>query len=326
MLVESTNTTASRQLPSGSDLVRAGRITEALQALDASDPRPEALPTVRHLAALTECHLARGDLTRAMAAGERVRAFAPTAGVPGALAAYTMGEIASAQGEAELAFVRYTEANERLGDEDRDDPNEVPWRAGAALALTRLHRQREADRLAREHLGLARQSGTPYTLAHALRTAATTNADGARLRLLREAQVVLKNVEACRLSAQVDTDLAVLLTLQGDPAGATEAVMLLRRAEAYAGREDLFPLQTRIRGILERVGEVPRRILSETLATLTVTEQTTARLAASGLTNREIAAELAVTVKAVEWHLSNVYRKLKIRGRPGLSETLGQPV
>jgi ATP/maltotriose-dependent transcriptional regulator MalT len=325
MLVESSNPTASRQLPSGTDLARAGRIIEALQALDASDPRPEALSTVRHLAALTECHLARGDLARAMAAGERIRPFTSADGLPAALAAYVLGEIASAQGEAELAYVRYTEAEERLG-ADHCDPNEVPWRSGAALALTRLHRQREADRLAREHLDLARKSGTPYTLAHALRTAATTNADGARLRLLREAQGILTNVEARRLSAQVDTDLAVLLTLQGDAAAATEAVTLLRRAEAYAGREDLFPLQTRVRGILERIGEVPRRILSETLATLTVTEQTTARLAASGLTNREIAAELAVTVKAVEWHLSNVYRKLKIPGRSGLSEGLGQGV
>jgi DNA-binding CsgD family transcriptional regulator len=68
---------------------------------------------------------------------------------------------------------------------------------------------------------------------------------------------------------------------------------------------------------------VPRRILSETLASLTVTEQTTARLAASGLTNREIAAQLEVTVKAVEWHLSNVYRKLNISGRTGLAESLG---
>ena len=293
--------------------------------LDACPVSARALPAVRHAAALTECHLARGDLARAVADGERVRAFTSYDGVPGALAAYTLGEIASAQGNAELASLRYAEASEHLGD-DLDDPDLVPWRSGEALALTRLHRPREADRLARQHLALSRDGGTAYTVAHALRTAATTNADGARLVMLREAQAILKDLEARRLAAQVDTDLAVLLTLEGSPSGATEAVTLLRRAEAYAGREDLFPLQSRIRGILERIGEEPRRILSETLASLTVTEQTTARLAAAGMTNREIAAELAVTVKAVEWHLSNVYRKLKIRGRTGLADTMGLAV
>ena len=293
--------------------------------LDACPVSARALPAVRHAAALTECHLARGDLARAVADGERVRAFTSYDGVPGALAAYTLGEIASAQGNADLASLRYAEASEHLGD-DLDDPDLVPWRSGEALALTRLHRPREADRLARQHLALSRDGGTAYTVAHALRTAATTNADGARLVMLREAQAILKDLEARRLAAQVDTDLAVLLTLEGSPSGATEAVTLLRRAEAYAGREDLFPLQSRIRGILERIGEEPRRILSETLASLTVTEQTTARLAAAGMTNREIAAELAVTVKAVEWHLSNVYRKLKIRGRTGLADTMGLAV
>jgi DNA-binding CsgD family transcriptional regulator len=293
--------------------------------LDACPASARALPAVRHAAALTECHLARGDLARAMASGEQVRAFTSYDGLPGGLAAYTLGEIASAQGDAELGSLRYAEASEHLGP-DLDDPDLVPWRSGAALALTRLHRQREADQLAREHLALAREAATPYTIAHALRTAATTNADGSRLVLLREAQGILKDIEARRLAAQVDTDLAVLLTLEGSAAGSAEAVTLLRRAEAYAGREDLFPLQSRIRGILLRVGEEPRRILSETLASLTVTEQTTARLAASGMTNREIAAELAVTVKAVEWHLSNVYRKLKIRGRGGLADTMGLAV
>jgi DNA-binding CsgD family transcriptional regulator len=325
MLVESTNPTASSRLPVGSDLVRAGKITEALHVLDACPVSARPLPAVRHAAALTECHLARGDLARALSSGEHVRAFTSYDGLPGALAAYTLGEIASAQGNAELASLRYTEASEHLGP-TLDDPDLVPWRAGAALALTRLHRPLEADRLAREHLALVREAGTPYTIAHALRTAATTNADGTRLRFMREAQTLLMGIEARRLAAQVDTDLALLLTLEGDAAGTREAITLLRRAEAYAGREDLFPLQSRIRGILERVGEEPRRILSETLASLTVTEQTTARLAASGLTNREIAAELAVTVKAVEWHLSNVYRKLKIRGRTGLADTMGLAV
>src|ERR1700754_2335544 len=98
MSVESTNPTASRQLPSGSDLVRAGRITEAMQVLDASTVSAHPLAAVRHVAALTECHLARGDLARAQATGDQVRAFTTYDGLPGGLAAYTLGEIASAQG------------------------------------------------------------------------------------------------------------------------------------------------------------------------------------------------------------------------------------
>ena len=49
-----------------------------------------------------------------------------------------------------------------------------------------------------------------------------------------------------------------------------------------------------------------------------------AELAAQGRTNREIADELFVTVKAVEWHLGNSYRKLDIRGRGALAQALSQ--
>ena len=67
-----------------------------------------------------------------------------------------------------------------------------------------------------------------------------------------------------RLAAQVDTDLAVLITLQDGAGAREEAVALLRAAEAYAGREDLFPLQNRVRHLLQRIGEQPRLIRSET--------------------------------------------------------------
>jgi DNA-binding CsgD family transcriptional regulator len=45
---------------------------------------------------------------------------------------------------------------------------------------------------------------------------------------------------------------------------------------------------------------------------LTPSERRVAELAGQGRTSRAIATEPFVTVKAVEWHLGNVYRKLGV--------------
>ncbi|OBB57978.1 hypothetical protein A5757_19380 [Mycobacterium sp. 852013-51886_SCH5428379] len=55
---------------------------------------------------------------------------------------------------------------------------------------------------------------------------------------------------------------------------------------------------------------------------LTPTEARVARLAADGLSNREIAAELFLAVKTVEMTLSRVYRKLSVRSRSQLHGAL----
>jgi len=55
---------------------------------------------------------------------------------------------------------------------------------------------------------------------------------------------------------------------------------------------------------------------------LTPSELRVARLAADGQTNREIAVELYVTLKAVEGHLAHVYGKLGIDGRGQLAHAL----
>jgi DNA-binding CsgD family transcriptional regulator len=58
---------------------------------------------------------------------------------------------------------------------------------------------------------------------------------------------------------------------------------------------------------------------------LTPGERRVAGMAASGMSNREIAEDLFVTVKAVQWHLSNVYRKLGVAGRHELPPALANP-
>jgi DNA-binding CsgD family transcriptional regulator len=55
---------------------------------------------------------------------------------------------------------------------------------------------------------------------------------------------------------------------------------------------------------------------------LTPTERRVAKLAGEGRSNREIAAELYVTQKTVEFHLRHVYAKLGVRSRTELARRL----
>ena len=59
-----------------------------------------------------------------------------------------------------------------------------------------------------------------------------------------------------------------------------------------------------------------------TRAELTPTERRVAELAASGLTNQEVAERAFLTVKGVEANLTRAYRKLGIRSRAGLPGAL----
>ena len=65
-----------------------------------------------------------------------------------------------------------------------------------------------------------------------------------------------------------------------------------------------------------------RRLPPTAAAASRPSEDRVAQLAAAGHSNREIADALFVTVKNVEWHLGNVYRKLDIRGRGRLAAAL----
>jgi DNA-binding CsgD family transcriptional regulator len=58
---------------------------------------------------------------------------------------------------------------------------------------------------------------------------------------------------------------------------------------------------------------------------LTPGERRVAELAASGMTNRSVAAALFISPKTVETNLARVYRKLDIRSRAELGQRMGQP-
>ncbi|MET7391613.1 LuxR C-terminal-related transcriptional regulator [Streptomyces sp. NPDC005529] len=64
------------------------------------------------------------------------------------------------------------------------------------------------------------------------------------------------------------------------------------------------------------------RTASPKLADLTDRAYATARLAAAGNTNQEIAKELLVSAKTVEYHLSHVFAKLGLTSRRQLRAIL----
>jgi len=98
------------------------------------------------------------------------------------------------------------------------------------------------------------------------------------------------------------------------------AVSALRLALDAFKRMDI-PLWTdRARAELSRTGVAAVARATE----LTVGEQRVAELAASGMTNREVASELFISPKTVEANLVRIYRKLGIHSRAELGRVVDQ--
>jgi RNA polymerase sigma factor (sigma-70 family) len=83
---------------------------------------------------------------------------------------------------------------------------------------------------------------------------------------------------------------------------------------------EAFAERTRIE--LLATGERARRRTVETLGQLTPQEEQISRLVAQGNTNREIAAQLFISPRTVEYHLHKAFRKLGVRSRTELAGRL----
>jgi DNA-binding CsgD family transcriptional regulator len=99
-----------------------------------------------------------------------------------------------------------------------------------------------------------------------------------------------------------------------------EARSRLKRALAIFENLGAEPWVKRALAELSASGETLQR--RSPVATLTPQERQVASIVGSGATNREAAAVLFVSPKTIEFHLGNVYRKLRIRSRTELANTL----
>ncbi|MFD7660040.1 LuxR C-terminal-related transcriptional regulator [Actinosynnema sp. NPDC059797] len=183
----------------------------------------------------------------------------------------------------------------------------------------------------------------------------------AELGLIDEAEELAADLERRRdraprpwITAVAARSTALVRMARGDLEGAHEALsvepppmpferargdlvrgrVLRRRKEKLAAREALLAA----RRVFDRLGAPRWSARADTELgrlglrrgdehDLTATELHIARLVASGLSNREVAAAAYVSTKTVEAHLSRIYRKTGVRTRRELSrlEFLGEP-
>jgi DNA-binding CsgD family transcriptional regulator len=100
-----------------------------------------------------------------------------------------------------------------------------------------------------------------------------------------------------------------------------EARAHLRAAvKAFEELGDLGPWEERARMELRASGETARKRSSTGLGELTPQELQIARLAADGLTNREIGAQLFLSPRTIDYHLRKVFTKLRIASRTDLAQ------
>ena len=81
----------------------------------------------------------------------------------------------------------------------------------------------------------------------------------------------------------------------------------------------------RARRELLATGDTVRKRTVEKVSELTAQEAHIAQLAADGHTNVEIGAQLFLSTRTVEWHLSKVYTKLGVGSRQELRRALASP-
>jgi DNA-binding CsgD family transcriptional regulator len=346
----------------GAILLDADRFDEAREALEEAYQRGLALGLASRAVPLTylvELECREGDYQRALAhsleaealwtGGQgialtlvgRVQVEAHLGNVDAARAAGlrsielarerlvdTLARTETALGLLELSLGNFGPALDRLhnlvtlaGGQPLRDAAAFRARANAVEALLGLGRTADAKELAQRIEQRARKVDLPSWVAAACRCRAIVLAElgdvaGARAAIDEANMVHARHVEPFE---HARTLLA---------AGAIER-RAKRKAEA---REDL----ERASAIFEQLGtrlwsararlELERTGVYRAGGELSAAERRVADLAASGATNKEIAAALFMSVKTVEAHLSRVYRKLRVRSRTELASHISPTV
>jgi DNA-binding CsgD family transcriptional regulator len=315
----SLNGFARVSLPAALLRLQQGRLAEAEgHARDMFEISRERGYQMAHLAhgALLEVQVERGDMQGAVE-------LAPDEDLPDAFMhnwlLYGRGIVRLAQGRVKEAIADLEELGRREEKWRGRHPGLFAYRSLLARAWQVEGEPDRARDLVREELALARGWGTAGPIGRALRVLAALEEPEAGLALLRESLDVLEGSGYRLQQAKTLVELGAALRRSGARAASREPLYDGMELAHTCGADALVE---RAREELVATGARPRRAVRTGVDALTPSEQRVARLAADGMTNREIAAALFVTTRTVEIHLTHAYQKLDISSREQLPDAL----
>jgi DNA-binding CsgD family transcriptional regulator len=193
------------------------------------------------------------------------------------------------------------------------------WRSSAGIAMAQLGSVEEGAALTRDELERARRFDAALAIGVALRALGVIEGDEAGIEWLREAVAVLEGSEGRLEHCRALVDLGAALRRANRR---TEAREPLQLGLDLADRCGALVLAQRAHDELVVAGGRPRRVRLRGIDGLTPGERRVADMVAEGMSNREIAEALFVTVKAVQWHLRHIYEKLAATSRDELVDEL----
>jgi DNA-binding CsgD family transcriptional regulator/tetratricopeptide (TPR) repeat protein len=259
---------------------------------------------------------ARRDEVTLGAVEDELDAPAPVLATHRAGAAISQALVHASRGEHAgvldaLEFVAGAEARPEF-----DEPGFWPWQSVYATALLGLQRLDELEAFVERHASIAERrrlrsaQGRMARLRGQLELARGRPEAG--VAVLEEA-VEHHAVAAMPFERALDElALGEVLRRQGRRRAAAE---VLRRAHDVVSRLGAVPAVERVERELVACGLTPARRGDPDRDRLTPQEREVKRLVATGMSNREVAAELLVSTKTVEVHLTRIYSKLGVASR-----------
>ncbi len=208
-----------------------------------------------------------------------------------------------------------------------DEPGFWPWPDLYADALVATGRVAEADAFLIPHERLAADRGRRIVMARLARSrgrieAAAGRPDGADAAF----SAAIAHLDGLRVPfelARVELAAGAVLRRLGRRRRAAD---LLAAAQERFTLLGATPYADRCSQELAASGLNPTKRIGRDRFGLTSQELVVARLAADGRSNREVADELVVSIKTIEYHLRNAFGKLGITSRRQLADRLAEVV